>query len=1350
MNSNQSSLGSRPANAATGTAVGGATTGGATFSANLNAAVTMSNVGQEEREEMFQGQLQREAQGGAGSAASDEDGSKNESSGARNEASNTERSGSSADGNSNDSSQEHVQGHQEEHNSQGYGGHDSGEQQYDAQQQHQQEQTGSGWAQQPPQSRQQQQEDWQQHQSQSQSQGYEGYYYNQHQQQQQQQDQYYAQQQQQREDGAQQSSSPANTDNNPASGRMVPYQRQYAQQQHQQHYMQQQAHGRMRQPPPGMQHQRPPPPGYHPQQNQGPNMFNGFMRRLERGMDAVASLEDMVDKRARALGRTVKYATAGKMSVKEAVAASVAGSREGLRKIQRAERRRAQAPNMFDLFKDDIEAAEAQVEQAEKQAAAADGDIGGSMRGGDAVGGAAPWDGPQIGGPNDMATAMLSSGEATTGPSPMSVQSGGHGDTGSASLEQSSNPIEQLLGPPSSPSGPISADSSVPGGYDRISSRPNRVVKDDDDDDDDWSDDSSKGGPLSKVFSFVPNPASFIPSFRRKDSLLDLDYWSDGDDDWDTAATKRTSTPPVSVRQNTRGMTQAQAADGDVPLPVAQLLGRGDSRTGVSGFNLLSKQEGYQCHRLGRTRSLFDAAALVFFVVAINELSPFITAAIKDASTIIFQGRDGDIPIVGDIQGGKKLLSAFYTAFSSSCKDSWAPLALASAILSIWSNDVFVRPAVRRAASAVSNNVRDQASSSQMFLRLVAGLPPRKAMPDVLAQSARRQVWSDVEASRLRSFIAMSTIALIALTVSVAKPIVGTIVGAGVDIASLEGWKWPFEWAVLGPGMKSHLSSMAKTIGALLGEEWARVVENPLAVVVQASLFVVLFAMSTLPTIVRHIEQKKSASDILDIDAAVKISGDDDEEYDSERSTAAVLDMGVSSAARLSLLSQQGAVEGALQRWKLMQPAKSSPSRRSFESRISGISQSRGGAGPLFRRVAYEAFSLALLCLPIALFVVIAPSTSVDTSERWNSGSRLVSLLLVVYAIARRSLSSMADEFRLTAAVDSFLKLLSATAAELTKSNQTPQADLQLAAQASPDKGITVSDFWAAHAQRRQWACQGAQLSCKNGEVCLVLGDDGSGKSRLLTALAETLVSPPAKSRSTIFVRGQINVGGVDITRWDKKKLKRNLGLVLNDVRTLSDTAELFSGLTLQEILDPTNGSGGGPGSPSHNAMKIALQVTGLSSLVARLPSKLSTVVTANEDELSPSPTRPSAQILSPSEWNKVLLARVIAQAVFGNDNPMTSPDAVQRSLIGSLLLLDDVTTHANEVEEATLIKALRATGAATLLTSNHWASGRHANKIVVMKDGAVVESGTHSELMQRGPANSLYALRWKQMTTGV
>jgi hypothetical protein len=36
--------------------------------------------------------------------------------------------------------------------------------------------------------------------------------------------------------------------------------------------------------------------------------------------------------------------------------------------------------------------------------------------------------------------------------------------------------------------------------------------------------------------------------------------------------------------------------------------------------------------------------------------------------------------------------------------------------------------------------------------------------------------------------------------------------------------------------------------------------------------------------------------------------------------------------------------------------------------------------------------------------------------------------------------------------------------------------------------------------------------------------------------------------------------------------MKKRLGLVLNDVRSVSDTAVLFSGLTLEEILEPLDG----------------------------------------------------------------------------------------------------------------------------------------------------------------------------------
>lgn len=88
--------------------------------------------------------------------------------------------------------------------------------------------------------------------------------------------------------------------------------------------------------------------------------------------------------------------------------------------------------------------------------------------------------------------------------------------------------------------------------------------------------------------------------------------------------------------------------------------------------------------------------------------------------------------------------------------------------------------------------------------------------------------------------------------------------------------------------------------------------------------------------------------------------------------------------------------------------------------------------------------------------------------------------------------------------------------------------------------------------------------------------------------------------------------------------------------------------------------------------------------------------------------------------------------------------------MMGAILLLDDATSQMSESDGANLITALRRTGAAVLLTSNCWASGRFADRIVVLggSSGAVVESGTHADLINLGPDRSLYAREWSAMTS--
>ena len=145
----------------------------------------------------------------------------------------------------------------------------------------------------------------------------------------------------------------------------------------------------------------------------------------------------------------------------------------------------------------------------------------------------------------------------------------------------------------------------------------------------------------------------------------------------------------------------------------------------------------------------------------------------------------------------------------------------------------------------------------------------------------------------------------------------------------------------------------------------------------------------------------------------------------------------------------------------------------------------------------------------------------------------------------------------------------------------------------------------------------------------------------------------------------------------------------------------------------------------------------------------MNTVITGNEEDLGKPTVDPSTTVLSPAEWSKLLLAKVIAQTISDNDNVLASTDKIENSLMGSVLILDDVAVLLSEVEEAKIIRDLRKTGAATVITSNKWATGRFADKIAVVKDGAIVEVGSHNELIARGPQRSLYAAKWHAMTMG-
>jgi hypothetical protein len=75
--------------------------------------------------------------------------------------------------------------------------------------------------------------------------------------------------------------------------------------------------------------------------------------------------------------------------------------------------------------------------------------------------------------------------------------------------------------------------------------------------------------------------------------------------------------------------------------------------------------------------------------------------------------------------------------------------------------------------------------------------------------------------------------------------------------------------------------------------------------------------------------------------------------------------------------------------------------------------------------------------------------------------------------------------------------------------------------------------FWAAHSAKCAWAVQGANFKCKSGDLVWILGDEGSEKTHLLTAIVELLLEPLKTALSTTLVRGKVHVVGVELSEWD-------------------------------------------------------------------------------------------------------------------------------------------------------------------------------------------------------------------------
>jgi subfamily B ATP-binding cassette protein HlyB/CyaB len=222
----------------------------------------------------------------------------------------------------------------------------------------------------------------------------------------------------------------------------------------------------------------------------------------------------------------------------------------------------------------------------------------------------------------------------------------------------------------------------------------------------------------------------------------------------------------------------------------------------------------------------------------------------------------------------------------------------------------------------------------------------------------------------------------------------------------------------------------------------------------------------------------------------------------------------------------------------------------------------------------------------------------------------------------------------------------------------------------------------------------GISLEIQAGEVIGIVGRSGSGKSTL-TKLVQRLYSPEG---------GRLLVDGIDISLIDAAQLRRQVGVVLQE--------NLLFNRSVRENIAITD-----PAAPIEAVMRVA-QLAGAHEFISELPEGYDTLVGEQGSSLSGGQRQRIA----------------IARALFTNPR---------------ILILDEATSALDYESEAIIQRnmALICKGRTVLIIAHRLSAVRHANRIIVLDKGRIVEAGPHEALVNH--PKGLYAHLWRMQDGG-
>jgi ATP-binding cassette subfamily B protein len=247
-------------------------------------------------------------------------------------------------------------------------------------------------------------------------------------------------------------------------------------------------------------------------------------------------------------------------------------------------------------------------------------------------------------------------------------------------------------------------------------------------------------------------------------------------------------------------------------------------------------------------------------------------------------------------------------------------------------------------------------------------------------------------------------------------------------------------------------------------------------------------------------------------------------------------------------------------------------------------------------------------------------------------------------------------------------------------------------------EGITFENVGFRYPESENWAVRHLDFTIRAGESVALVGENGAGKTTIVKLLTR-LYDPD---------EGRILVDGIDLREFSLNDVRSHIGVIFQDFIRYSFTAADNIGVGRIEAREDR------PRIVDSAERSLAAPV------IERLPLQY-------EQPLGRQFAK--GRDLSGGEWQKIAIARAYMR------------DA-------DFIILDEPTASLDAKAEAAVFERFKqlARGKTALLISHRFSTVRMADRIVVLTEGRIIETGSHAELVARG---GLYAELFELQAAG-